>query len=95
MLPPQPFLPPQVEETETYRPHLFLKVYKERLVFRSLSPVTGHAGSDGERTPCDTTGHVEQGALDRVHGSSGGDCGNPEVGAGSIPRGEKVPASGI
>lgn len=89
------FLPPKVESTETYIPHLLLKVYTELLVFLRFSHVTGHAGSDGERPPSDTTGHLEQGALDCVHGSSDRDCGNPEAQAGSILLGEKVLASGI
>lgn len=94
-LPPQRFLPPKVESTETYIPHLSLEVCTELLVFLSFSYITGDTGSEKERKSSDTTGHLEQGTLDCVHGSNDGDCGNQEVQSWLHTSSEKVLGSGI
>lgn len=77
---PHPILPPKVESTETYILHLVLKFYAELFIFlRVYLTSLGMQVLIKKGNHLDTTGHLEQGALDRVHGSSDGDRGNYEV----------------
>lgn len=93
---PHSILSPKVEATETYTTHFFLKFYTELLVFLSFCYITEGTGSDLERKPYDTTGHLEQGALDCVCGSvHDGGCGNHEVQSWIHTSAEKSIGSGI